>query len=313
MNKPKNTLGKYPWLEQLSTQALEDLLRQDFAAGEGHSDPDFVAAILEVIAQRTPDETLPVDTDTAWASLRARTLDKPHDPTPTEEDPKVVPFPDPKPPRQEPPAKSRRPRRPWVVAAVVCLLVCLLAVPVQGQSLLETLVTWTGSTFSFLPQEGAGEEPATLPSQADPDFSSREAFADDEAYSEAVYPQVQAAVASLTDRPVLPTWYPEGSLLTRVEENPMDDGYMLLAAFSLNGEEFHICVTVYNTEEEMDVRNYEKNEGMPEEYPVHGITHYIMGNMARNVAIWRNGNVECSIQGFLTVDQLEQMIDSIYA
>lgn len=120
-------------------------------------------------------------------------------------------------------------------------------------------------------------------------------------------------MASLTDRPVLPTWYPEGSLLTRVEENPMDDGYMLLAAFSLDGEEFHICVTVYNTEEEMDVRNYEKNEGMPEEYPVHGITHYIMGNMARNVAIWRNGNVECSIQGFLTVDQLEQMIDSIYA
>ena len=94
----------------------------------------------------------------------------------------------------------------------------------------------------------------------------------------------------------------------------MDDGYMLLAAFSLNGEEFHICVTVYNTEEEMDVRNYEKNEGMPEEYPRpwhHPLQSW--GNMARNVAIWRNGNVECSIQGFLTVDQLEQMIDSIYA
>ena len=125
MKDPKTLLGNYPGLEQLTTQELEDLLRQDFAAGEGHSDPDLIPAILEVIAQRTPDETLPVDTDTAWASLRARTLDKPHDPTPTEEDPKVVPFPDPKPPRQEPPAKSRRPRRPWVVAAVVCLF-CLL-------------------------------------------------------------------------------------------------------------------------------------------------------------------------------------------
>ena len=304
MNKPKNTLGKYPWLEQLSTQALEDLLRQDFAAGEGHSDPDFVAAILEVIAQRTPDEALPVDTDTAWASLRARTLDKPHDPAPTEEEPKVEPFPAP---------KRRRPRRPWVVAAVVCLLVCLLAVPVQGQSLLESLVSWTGSTFTFLPQEATGEEPANLPSLADPSFSAREEFSDDEIYSKVVYQQVEEAVADLTDRPVLPTWYPEGSLLTRVEENPMDDGYMLLAAFSLNGEEFHICVTVYNTEEEMDTANYEKNEGSPEEYPVHGITHYIMGNMARNLAVWRNGPVECSIQGFLTVNQLEHMIDSIYA
>lgn len=304
MNNPKNTLGKYPWLEQLSTQALEDLLRQDFAAGEGHSDPDFVAAILEVIAQRTPDEALPVDTDTAWASLRARTLDKPHDPAPTEEEPKVEPFPAP---------KRRRPRRPWVVAAVVCLLVCLLAVPVQGQSLLESLVSWTGSTFTFLPQEDTGEEPANLPSLADPSFSAREEFSDDEIYSKVVYQQVEEAVADLTDRPVLPTWYPEGSLLTRVEENPMDDGYYLVLVFSLNGNEFSVAVTVYDSEKEMDIRNYEKNEGSPEEYPVHGITHYIMGNMARNVAIWRNGNVECSIQGFLTVNQLEQMIDSIYA
>lgn len=304
MNKPKNTLGKYPWLEQLSTQALEDLLRQDFAAGEGHSDPDFVAAILEVIAQRTPDEALPVDTDAAWASLRARTLDKPHDPAPTEEEPKVEPFPAP---------KRRRPRRPWVVAAVVCLLVCLLAVPVQGQSLLESLVSWTGSTFTFLPQEDTGEEPANLPSLADPSFSAREEFSDDEIYSKVVYQQVEEAVADLTDRPVLPTWYPEGSLLTRVEENPMDDGYYLVLVFSLNGNEFSVAVTVYDSEKEMDIRNYEKNEGSPEEYPVHGITHYIMGNMARNVAIWRNGNVECSIQGFLTVNQLEQMIDSIYA
>lgn len=304
MKDPKTLLGNYPGLEQLTTQELEDLLRQDFAAGEGHSDPDLVTAILEVIAQRTPDEALPVDTDTAWASLRARTLDKPHDPAPTEEEPKVEPFPAP---------KRRRPRRPWVVAAVVCLLVCLLAVPVQGQSLLESLVSWTGSTFTFLPQEDTGEEPANLPSLADPSFSAREEFSDDEIYSKVVYQQVEEAVADLTDRPVLPTWYPEGSLLTRVEENPMDDGYYLVLVFSLNGNEFSVAVTVYDSEKEMDIRNYEKNEGSPEEYPVHGITHYIMGNMARNVAIWRNGNVECSIQGFLTVNQLEQMIDSIYA
>ena len=304
MNNPKNTLGKYPWLEQLSTQALEDLLRQDFAAGEGHSDPDFVTAILEVIAQRTPDEALPVDTDTAWASLRARTLDKPHDPAPTEEEPKVEPFPAP---------KRRRPRRPWVVAAVVCLMVCLLAVPVQGQSLLESLVSWTGSTFTFLPQEDTGEEPANLPSLADPSFSAREEFSDDETYSKVVYQQVEEAVADLTDRPVLPTWYPEGSLLTRVEENPMDDGYNFTLVFSWDDTEFMVSVTVYNSEADMDILNYEKNEDSPEEYYVNGIPHYIMGNMARNSAVWRNDTAECSIRGFLTTDQLKQIIDSIYA
>ena len=48
MNDPKNKLGQYAGLEQLSTQALEDLLQQDFAAGEDHSNPDLVMAIMEV-------------------------------------------------------------------------------------------------------------------------------------------------------------------------------------------------------------------------------------------------------------------------
>ena len=54
MNDPKNKLGQYAGLEQLSTQALEDLLQQDFAAGEDHSNPDLVMAIMEVMEQRTP-------------------------------------------------------------------------------------------------------------------------------------------------------------------------------------------------------------------------------------------------------------------
>ena len=61
MNDPKNKLGQYAGLEQLSTQALEDLLQQDFAAGEDHSNPDLVMAIMEVMEQRTPQAAPAVD------------------------------------------------------------------------------------------------------------------------------------------------------------------------------------------------------------------------------------------------------------
>lgn len=42
------------------------------------------------------------------------------------------------------------------------------------------------------------------------------------------------------------------------------------------------------------------------------ISHYIMGNMERNTAVWRNGPTECSLHGFLSPDTLKRMIDSIY-
>ncbi len=292
-----------------TTQELENLLRQDFETPQGTLKPEDVLAIAEELNRRETDTPTQETVQASWEAFRARMRagDRPA------QEEKEAPSPAAAHPPAGQPARRKALRRGVAVAAVVCLMVCLLAVPVQGQSLLESLVSWTGSTFTFLPQEDTGEEPANLPSLADPSFSAREEFSDDETYSKVVYQQVEEAVADLTDRPVLPTWYPEGSLLTRVEENPMDDGYNFTLVFSWNDTEFMVSVTVYNLEADMDTLNYEKNEGSPEEYYVNGIPHYIMGNMARNSAVWRNDTAECSIRGFLTTDQLKQIIDSIYA
>lgn len=279
MNNPKNTLGKYPWLEQLSTQALEDLLRQDFAAGEGHSDPDFVAAILEVIAQRTPDEALPVDTDTAWASLRARTLDKPHDPAPTEEEPKEEPFPAP---------KRRRPRRPWVVAAVVCLLVVILVVPAYGSGKLQEWIQWDNDTFSFRSSENEAL------------FSSLE------------YQTLESFVSAHTDLSVLPTWYPDGTVLSKTETLSLSDGESVTALFSCDNTSFTLTLTVYSAVPASRDNVYEKNTGSPEECYINHIPHYFYDNMDHTGAVWWNQNVECAIQGEITMDTLKQMVSSIY-
>lgn len=258
MNDPKNKLGQYAGLEQLSTQALEDLLQQDFAAGEDHSNPDLVMAIMEVMEQRTPQAAPAVDVDAAWNAFRAGKI---------------------------------APRRALAVAVVVCVLVCLFILPVQGSSLLQNLVQWSDANFSFLSRDPDGTE-AVLRS---PD-----------------YQQVEKTVSELTDRPVLPTWYPPGSSVVQVERHTVENGYYCVVVFSLNGEEFTLCVGIYDTVEDLPVHQYEKNKGPVEEYYANHISHYIMGNMERNTAVWRNGPTECSLHGFLSPDTLKRMIDSIY-
>ena len=303
----KHAEGTFIWAAY-TTQELENLLHQDFEASQGTLKPEDVLAIAEELNRRQTDTPTQETVQASWEAFRARIREGDR---PAQEEKEVSPPSTANRPTGQPDRRKAL-RRGIAVAAVVCLMVCLLVVPVQGQSLLETLVSWTGNTFTFLPQGNTNEDPATLPSQADPFFSAREEFSDDETYSKVVYQQVEEAVADLTDRPVLPTWYPEGSQLTRVEENLMDDGYDLTLVFSLDGTEFTISFTFYNSKGDMDIRNYEKNEGSPEPYTIHGISHYIMGNMERNSVIWRNGTVECGIQGILTEKQLKQMIDSIY-
>ena len=61
----------YPWLEQLSSQELENLLQQDFSAGEGNSNTDFVMAIMDVLAQRDPQA---IEIDDAWETFRAQCI-----------------------------------------------------------------------------------------------------------------------------------------------------------------------------------------------------------------------------------------------
>lgn len=287
MKAPKSGMGNPIDLDQLSTQELEGLVRNDFLASHGQTDPEFVAAAMEVIARRKDQTTPTVDVDAAWETFRARMK---QDLGQKADAPEAAPE---LPAGQETKKTgTRRWLRPAVAAAaVVAILVCLSLVPVQGTSLLGTLVGWTDDTVSFLPEDDA----------------SRRDFFNDVAYQ-----QIVQTISDLTDLPVLPTWYPEGSSLLRVEENPMDDGRIFMIIFSLEEKEFLLSVGIYYNTLEIPVYDYEKNKGSVEEYYCSGIPHYITSNIDQNVVTWRNQNVECSIQGFLSTDVIKKMIDSIY-
>ena len=282
---------KYPGLDQFSTERLNELLHQEFISS-GETDPDvaFIQAIMAVIEQRNALEATNEEAEASLRQFHAQYMAQenasaePAAPVPTPRTSPVTSF--------LPFSKAtKRPRRWIAMAATICVLICLLAVPAQA-GFWETFVRWTSEEFSFL-SDSQQEE-------------------DDKLFSDAMYSQLSETVAGLTDQPVLPTWYPQGSSIVRVEENSSDTLNKVTVTFLLNGKEFLLSITAYNTEEDISIGSYEKNEGTPEEYVVHGIPHYIMGNIERNVAVWRSGTTECFISGFLSVEELKQMIDSIY-
>lgn len=275
--------GNRPAWEEMTTQELDGLLWRDLAADqEGFLDPADILAMTEVINSREEDTPTDADVQAAWETFRARIREE--EPTPTEsipeEAPAAVPFA--KPERKKPGRKKLR----WAVAAAA--VVCLLAVPALGGDGMESLVNWTAETFSFGKGNGI-----------------------DESRSAIMFSELESQVSALTDLPVLPAWYPDGTRIEQVETYEVSGSKDICAVFERQGEEFSLSITVYETIPEQ-MGGYEKNDEIPKQYFANGIPHYIMGNMDWHSAAWVNENVECFIQGNLTVEELTQMIDSIY-
>lgn len=276
--------GKHPALDQLSTSELEELLWRDFtASGDEGPDLNTVLAVMEVIDSREEGDIPAPDADAAWAAFRANVIE-----TEKEERPGETPAE----PVSAPVDISRKkpPRLRWVIsaAAVVCVLACILVIPASGKGLWESLVDWTAETFSF--------KDSAVPASG---------------LEEGMFAQLEESVAALTDLPVLPTWYPEGTILIDLSVEDTSFDTTLFAWFEWNQQEFSFVLQIPKQEDPTSTE-YEKDDGPVETYYAADIPHYIMRNMGNYTAVWRNGDVECSIQGKLTTEELKTMIDSIY-
>lgn len=277
----------YPWLEQLSSQELENLLQQDFSAGEGNSNTDFVMAIMDVLAQRDPQA---IEIDDAWETFRAQCI-PPQDTDPeAEKTPTVVPFPNDKVPSPPPPRRQHFLfRRFLAVAAMLCVLTCLMVLPAHACGKLPDLIQWSNGTFHFLPRK-------------------RSSLLDSPKYQE-----LQEEISARTDLPVLPTWYPEGTEVEQIEISALSDRSFIDVLFRVYDETFTFSITAYDSIPENPSAVYEKNRGTPEDYFQHNIHHFFYTNMELIGVAWWNENVECSILGNVSKDNLKHMIDSIYS
>lgn len=270
-----------------STAELEELLALE-AANLDAAEPnaDFIATVLEVMAEResAQDEEL---TEQAWKDFQEYYSLRKQEETESDKDEEA-----PHDHRRKTEHRQRSPKisrviRIGVVAAVLTLL---LGSTVFGWNFFRAVADWTEETFHFLTgQEWKGQK------------------------EQHAFYLLQKAIEKKADTPAVPMWAPDGTIANGLpSKNDRTDRFVVRAAYTVGTREFTIRITIHDTPPELYTGTYQKDATVEEDYYAGSICHYIVGNNETVSAMWVNGCVEGYIQGELTVEELQKMIDSIY-
>ena len=276
-------------LEGKSTAELEELLALEAtefdAAGPN---VDLITAALEVIAERENTKEHDAQlTEQAWKDFQEYVILKGQESSEsdnTEEQPlehrRIIKY------GQRSPRFSRAVRI-GLVAAVVAVLLCTTAL---GWNVFRAVAGWTEETFSFL----TGQERSVI-GELD------------------VFHTLRVSVQGKTEITAIPKWAPADTVENApLKEMERTDRYIVQSSYTMGEREFTIRITVHDVAPEQFTIAYQKNAEIEETHENGGITHYIMGNTETLSSMWINGCVEGHIQGELTVEELRQMLDSIY-
>lgn len=286
---------KYPIFEQLSTEELNNLLAQDFAAmDEEGPDVDYIVAIMEVINKREQAAEHQSDVDAAWKEFQeqyqgqAVAFDRSNycetDSSHRDQSSSTSPS-----------SKKSHTLRLLLIAVI---MIALLGGTASGSGrVFQAVVNWTAETFGFEPPYGE-KSTAESTAQKDP------------------YIDLRLAVLEYTSLPVIPNWAPEGTVKeseskTRVTERK--DSIVLSGSYQVGTRQFIIRIRVYNESltDYTSIYQWDAKQTVLS-YNAGGLNHNIVCNNQKSSVAWTNENVECLIQGDLNVEELETMIDSIY-
>lgn len=276
-------------LADKSTAELEELLALEAtdldAAG---ANADTISTILEVIAEResNPEQDAQM-TEKAWEDFQEYYSLRKQEEAETDSHEEA--------PRDHRRKTENRQRSPKIsrvirIGVVAAVLTVLLGGTALGWNFFQAVADWTEETFYFL----TGQERQVATEQD-------------------VFRQQRLFVAEKTDISAVPQWAPEGTERNGFPtEAGRTDRFVILGTYTIGEREFTIQIIVHDTPPELYTGTYQKDATIEEDYSVGGICHYIVGNNETLSAMWVNGCVEGYIQGELTVEELQQMIDSIY-
>lgn len=296
---------KYAYLNRLSTEQLEELLRADIESPE-RGDEGVIFHILEVIESREaehPTGRLP-DEDKAWSDFQQYYNISAGDGLslyPAEHD------------REEEYAAGQT-RRPNVVrllpalklAGIVASVVIgvfglMVGAQAAGIDVFGAIGRWTDETFHFVvsPAPGGAQNGAGASStQRDNDY----------------FTLLQTALddCGITEK-LAPVKYPDGFEMSEPKASSTDLGDKIFCSFT--GPEdsyFSIQIWRYKSQSDLISHTFEKDGAPVQEYTSGGKTFYIMSNLDTTTATWSDGNLlVLNITGNLSEDTIKIMIDSI--
>ena len=287
---------KYAYLNRLSTEQLEELLRADMEASKPGND-EVVFHILEVIEQREkeqPTGRIP-DVEEAWEEFQ-REYDLPEGAgmslypcAPQVEEDAVPPVRR----RRSGPRLHRRVKQSLVALTAVVIVVCgMAAAQAAGFDVLGMLGQWTDEIFHFTSGAESGESAAPL------NENTR---------------LLREALASVgIDEDLAPTWFPEG--FTAEEPEIADSTLVSAVHFSLSDESgyfINITIRQYHSTEYLENANFEIKMDSVRQYSNKTQTFYIFFNENAIAATWADGFFMEQISGNVCEDEVKLIIDSI--
>ena len=309
----------YSKCDEMSTEALEQILRLDFqASGDSESDIDAILYISEVIAKRK-ELSAEGDVDAAWERFKTKYLpyadgrslydfddedsvvSKPTEPQPNHSK-KVRNH-----SRRHRPHHLLRLRRLLTVAVIVvaCLFGGVMVAQAAGIDVLGAIGRWTENAFSFGPIQSEQIVGVTSTTGQKMHISS------DSSELPTEYQELWTELKELgVDSLMFPTYIPEGF---QVEEStlyiqPEFDG-LDFSVWYTNRNDNIIFGILYNAEAS---RTYEKDQQDVELYKSMGVEYYIFSNNGGNVAAWYTDGLEYSLSTTISVSELKTILDSMY-
>lgn len=273
-----------PWGGGPSTEGFDDASPVELAdalerlldsMSEETYDPELVAAYLDALEKKAPILEPPPDPRVAQAAFLRR-LD-PLQSKGTDQGARSV--------------KGRGWRRGLVTvaAAMAAVLALMIGAQAAGIDVFGNLVRWTDETFHFvLPNRGAEVSPYYEP--------FRKALEDNGLPGE-----------------LAPKWYPEGFVTEGPEVEESGHGRLVCLRFhNAAGKEFAVSVGHRSDFGRLGSKAYEKDVGTVEVYTSGKRSFYIFANFRDTTwATWSEGDIEESIRGNLSVDEIKNIIDSI--
>ena len=262
-------------LSQMSTEELEQILRQDVEApADQEADTDFLLDVMEVLAKRDKENSQTEKTaEEAWASFQEHYAP----------DPEAL--------------RSAKPARPWLrrLIAAAAALVLILCIPVTAHAfdwdeLWDVVARWAKETFSFV--SGDVEQVSEPSPTYDGEYTSLQ------------------DLLKRSNRPydMVPTWVPDGFVLEKVEKEITPENEMYRAVYRDKSREFKIRIqNIVSSNSYI----FEITNGSAEIYESNGVKYYIFQNVDQLRAVWVCADYECCLSGELTIEEIKSMINSI--
>lgn len=296
-----NNDGMYSYLDQLSTQELEDLLQKDMETADG-GDPDLVMYILEVIEKREGG----ADKEAATTALKDF-----FSTYATPEGEGLQLYPSNSSDHINAPLKSRKPlhkgkapktifRKSLLVAATLACVFVLAACSFGGLARFFQMVgKWTSEVFTF---ENAykGDIPQGVRTE------------ENQPSENVQYDKIEEALAAygITEK-VVPTKLPEDLMVVDVDVSESEHGNFVKFCAVYEGGDYYLILQIRQISD-VNTESFEKDSYDVTAYVKDGIRHYFYTNMDSNCVTWFNGDLECSIGTNVSNDDLKVAIDSIY-